>query len=412
MSSLTKSLFSGRMLTLLGLGISSGLPLLLTGSTLKYWMKEASVDLTIIGIFALVGLPYTLKFIWAPLMDRYRPPFLGRRRGWIVITQAGVALGLCLLAGSNPLESPWSTAAAAFLVAFLAASQDIAIDAYRREILTDEEQGLGASLGVNGYRIGMLIAGGGALALAASPMPWQSVYFCMAGIMIVMMGITFLSPEPEAAASIPRTLTEAVVQPFVEYFQRPGSIEILIFILLYKIGDSMASDMFSPFYVDMGFEKLQIAAIAKGFGFGATIVGGLLGGIIMLKIGVFRSLWIFGILQAISTFGFSVQALYGNSLTLLTGVIAFENLSSGMGTAAYAGYMAALCDRRYTATQYALLSSLMGVPRVFLGSSSGYLAKQMGWSSYFLFCTLIAIPGLLFLFRVKRWEKAPLASAR
>ena len=406
MPSITKSLFNGRMLMLLGLGISSGLPLLLTGSTLKYWMKEAQVDLTVIGIFALVGLPYTLKFVWAPLMDRYTLPFLGRRRGWIALTQVGVALGLCGLAGSNPLAAPWATAAAAFVVAFLAASQDIAIDAYRREILTDEEQGLGASLGVNGYRIGMLIAGGGALALA-DQLSWQHVYFCMAGIMVIMVGITLLSPEPEASAKAPRTLTEAVVQPFVEYFRRPGAIEILIFILLYKIGDSMASDMFSPFYVDMGFEKLQIAAIAKGFGFAATILGGLLGGIVMLRLGVFRSLWIFGILQAVSTFGFSVQALYGNSLALLTGVIAFENLSSGMGTAAYAGYMAALCDRRYTATQYALLSSLMGVPRVFLGSSSGYLAKHMGWSTYFLFCTVIAIPGLLFLFRVKRWEKAP-----
>jgi len=391
------------MLLLLGLGISSGLPLLLTGSTLKYWMKELGVDLTIIGIFALVGLPYTLKFIWAPLMDRYTLPFLGKRRGWIVLTQVGVALSLVLLAFSSPAESPWLTAATAFFVAFMAASQDIAIDAYRREILTDDEQGLGASLGVNGYRIGMLIAGAGALVMA-DQISWKGVYLAMAGIMVVATLITLVSPEPVASVSAPRTLTDAVVQPFLEYFRRPGAVEILIFILLYKIGDSMASDMFSPFYVDMGFTKVQVAAIAKGFGFTATILGGLLGGILILKLGVFRSLWIFGILQAVSTFGFSVQAWAGTDLALLTAVIAFENLSSGMGTAAYAGYMASLCDRRYTATQYALLSSLMGVPRVILGSSSGYLAKTFGWGNYFLFCALIAIPGLLFLFRVRKWN--------
>ena len=402
-TSMIRSIFSGKMLSVFILGFSSGLPLLLIGGTLKLWMKDQGVDLTIIGIFSLVGLPYTLKFLWAPVMDRFVPPFLGRRRGWILICQIALIVGLSCLAVTNPSTHPWSVALAAFFVAFFSASQDIAIDAYRRDLLRDEELGLGSSLAVNGYRIGMLVAGALAATLA-DQIPWKEVYFIMAGAMGIGIVTTFLSPDPEEDAAPPETILDAVVQPFVEYFRREGAWVILAFILLYKIGDSMASEMLNPFYLDIGFTKTEIGAVAKLFGFWATIIGGLGGGVLILRLGIHRSLWIFGFLQAFSTFFFVLLARAGNHLPGLAAVVGFENLSGGMGTAAYVAYMASLCNRRFTATQYALLTSLMGVPRVIIGSTTGYLAKHLGWETFFLGCTLIAIPGMLLLFRVAPWN--------
>ncbi len=399
-----RSIFSGKMLSVLILGFSSGLPLLLIGGTLKLWMKDQGVDLTIIGIFSLVGLPYTLKFLWAPVMDRYVPPFLGRRRGWILTCQAALILGLCALAMTDPARSPWWVALVAFLIAFFSASQDIAIDAYRRDLLEDEELGLGSSLAVNGYRVGMLVAGALAATLA-DQIPWRQVYLLMAGAMGMGVATTLLSPNPEKDAAPPETLLDAVAQPFLDYFQREGAWVILAFILLYKIGDSMASEMLNPFYLDIGFTKTEIGAVAKLFGFWATIAGGLAGGVLILKLGIYRALWVFGALQAVSTFFFAVLARTGDQIPALAAVVAFENLSGGMGTAAYVAYMASLCNRRFTATQYALLSSLMGVPRVIMGASTGYLAKHLGWESFFLVCTFLAIPGMLLLFRVAPWTR-------
>jgi len=391
------------MLCVLILGFSSGLPLLLIGGTLKLWMKDMNIDLTIIGIFSLVGLPYTLKFLWAPIMDRFVPPFLGRRRGWIFICQIALIIGISGLGMTNPVEAPWAMALIAFFVAFCSASQDIAIDAYRRDLLLDEELGLGSALAVNGYRVGMLVAGALA-ATMADQIPWRLVYLIMAGAMGIGIVTTLFSPDPEESVLPPGSIMEAVVQPFVEYFSRKGALVILAFILLYKLGDSMASEMFNPFYLDMGFSKTNIGAVAKLFGFWATIVGGLAGGVILLRLGISRCLWIFGILQAFSTLCFSFLARIGNDLYALAAVIAFENLSSGMGTAAYVAFMASLCNKKFTATQYALLTSLMGVPRVILGATTGYLAKEMGWYSFFLFCSLLAIPGMLLLFRVAPWS--------
>ncbi len=399
-----RSIFSGKMLAVMALGFSSGLPLLLIGGTLKLWMRDENVDLTIIGIFSLVGLPYTLKFLWAPLMDRYVPPFLGRRRGWILIWQMALILGIAALAFTRPASSPWAVAWAALLVAFFGASQDIAVDAYRRDILRDEELGLGSALAVNGYRVGMLVAGAFAATMADS-VPWRSVYLFMAGGMGIGVAATLLAPNPEYDAPPPASLLKAVVQPFSEYFQRKGALEVLTFILLFKIGDSMASEMFNPFYLDMGFTKTSIGMVAKLFGFWAVILGGLAGGVILLRVGINRSLWVFGALQAVSTLGFSFLARAGDSLPVLAGVVAFENLASGMGTSAYVAFMASLCNRRFTATQYALLTSLMGVPRVILGAGTGFLAKKMGWEGFFVFCTLIAIPGMLLLFRVAPWTR-------
>lgn len=395
-------MLSARMLIALLMGFASGLPLLLTGSVLQAWMSDEGVDLATIGLFALVGLPYTLKFVWAPLLDRFTLPLLGRRRGWLFLTQIILALSLVFLSLQHPGVSPFSVAIAALLVTFFSASQDIVIDAYRRESLADNEQGLGASLYVNGYRIGMLLASGGGLILA-DIVAFSVVYQIMAVVMVVASLPTLFATEPIAALGQPKTLKEAVIQPFLEFFQRNEAIVILLFILLYKMGDTMAGNMTTPFYLDIGFSKTEIGAVVKLFGFWATILGGLLGGFLILKMGIYRALWGFGFLQALSTAGFILLNMAGPSTSVLAGVIAFENLSAGMGTAAFIGFMASQTDKRFTATQYALLTSLMGVPRVLIAAPTGWMAEALGWSGFFLLCTLIAIPGLLILHRFKNW---------
>lgn len=396
------TVFSGRMLVALLMGFVSGLPLLLTGSVLQAWMTEEGVDLGTIGLFALVGLPYTLKFVWAPLMDRYTPALLGRRRGWLLIIQLLLMLAIAGLGLTQPAAAPLLVALAALLVTFFSASQDIVIDAYRREALADDEQGLGAALYVNGYRIGMLLASGGGLILADF-LAFSTVYLVMAGCMLIGMLTTLLAPEPETPGGTPLTLRAAVVEPFREYFQRHGAWWILLFILLYKVGDIMAAHMTMPFYLDLGFSKTEIGTVVKLFGFWATVAGGLLGGVLILRLGVYHALWSFGLLQAASTAGFALLAVMGEQLPLLAAVVAFENLSAGMGTAAFIGFMASLTDKRFTATQYALLTSLMGIPRVLIAAPTGYMAEAMGWVTFFSFCALIALPGLLMLLRFRAW---------
>jgi PAT family beta-lactamase induction signal transducer AmpG len=399
------------MLVAFLMGFSCGLPLLLTISVLQAWMKEEGVDLTVIGLMALVGLPYTLKFLWAPFLDRFTLPFLGRRRGWLLVAQLALMFSIVGLGSTDPVSSPWQVAFAAFLVTFFSASQDIVVDAYRREDLSDEELGLGSSLYINGYRIGMLLASGGGL-IMADHMPFSMVYLLMAGAMLPGIITTLLAPEPKTIMGTPETLKDAVIDPLVEYFSRNGALWILAFILLYKIGDTMASAMTTPFYLDIGFSKTEIGAVVKLFGFWATIVGGLLGGIFMIRLGINQSLWIFGFLQAISTACFAVLAHVGHSLPTLSWVIGFENFSSGMGTAAYAAFMASITNKKFTATQYALLTSLMGVPRVMASAPTGFIAKNLGWEAFFIFCTLIAIPGMLLLLKFAPWVSKPKDEAR
>tara|TARA_R110002074_G_scaffold373069_1_gene548717 strand:+ start:2149 stop:3390 length:1242 start_codon:yes stop_codon:yes gene_type:complete len=396
------SVFNARMLMALLMGFASGLPLLLTGSVLQAWMTDEGVDLTTIGLFALAGLPYTLKFVWAPFFDRFTLPFLGRRRGWLFSAQICLVAAIFYLSLQQPSISPAGVAIAALLLTFFSATQDIVIDAYRRETLSDNEQGLGASLYVNGYRMGMLLASGGGLILA-DIVEFSTVYQLLALIMLLASLPTLFAAEPASTQKRPKTLQEAVIQPFVEFFQRREALFILLFILLYKVGDTMASNMTTPFYLDIGFTKTQIGTVVKLFGFGATITGGLLGGLLILKMGSYRALWSFGVLQAISTAGFVLLNLVGPSTPLLAGVIAFENLSAGMGTAAFIGFMASQTDKRFTATQFALLTSLMGVPRVLIAAPTGWMAEIMGWGGFFIFCTLIAVPGLLILLRFKKW---------
>jgi PAT family beta-lactamase induction signal transducer AmpG len=408
--SILRVVFSRRMLVAFVMGFACGLPLLLTISVLQAWMKDEGVDLTVIGMMALVGLPYTLKFIWAPFLDRFSLPFLGRRRGWMLVAQLALMVAIAGLGQSDPVQNPWLLALAAFLVTFFSASQDIVVDAYRREDLADEELGLGSALYVNGYRVGMLLASGGGL-IMADYMSFAMVYLIMAACMLPGVVTTLLTPEPATPAGTPKTIKEAVIDPLVEYFRRNGALWILAFILLYKIGDTMASAMTTPFYLDIGFSKSEIGTVVKLFGFWATIAGGLAGGIMMIWLGINRSLWVFGFLQCISTAGFALLAKVGYSVPLLSGVIAFENLSSGMGTAAYSAFMASITNKKFTATQYALLTSLMGIPRVMASAPTGFLAKNVGWEPFFILCALIAIPGMLLLLKFAPWNSKAVVGA-
>jgi PAT family beta-lactamase induction signal transducer AmpG len=399
------SALSPRMLVAFLMGFSSGLPLLLTLSLLQAWMQQEGVDLTLIGLVTLVGLPYTFKFLWAPLFDRYTPPLLGRRRGWLCLVQALLMLAIAGLGQSDPVAHPLRLGLMALLVSFLSASQDIVIDAFRREDLKDAELGLGSSLYVNGYRVGMLLASGGGLILA-DHLAFSQVYLIMAACLGVGLVTTLATREPPVGERPPASLKAAVVEPFLEYFRRVDAawaLGVLALILLYKLGDTMASAMTMPFYLDIGFSKTEIGAVVKLFGFWATVAGGLIGGLLMLRLGINRALWVFGVLQAASTAGFALLAGVGPSVPWLAAVIAAENLTGGMGTTAYVAFMASLTNKSFTATQYALLSSLMGVPRVLLSAPTGLMAKELGWVWFFLFCTFIAAPGLLLLAKYAPW---------
>ncbi len=402
MAALLKTLCSRRMLVAFIMGFAAGLPLLLTIGLMQAWMKDAGVDLAVIGLMNLVQIPYTWKFIWAPLLDRYTLPFLGRRRGWLVIAQLALMASIAGLGLSDPQRHLGLMALMACLVAFFSATQDIVIDAYRREDLPDHELGMGSSLYIYGYRLGMLLAGGGGL-IMADHMPFFQVYGIMALCPLPCLVTTWLTPEPSVAEGTPTSLREAVVAPLTEYFQRPEAVWILAFILFYKIGDTMASAISTPFYLDIGFSKSQVGAVVKLFGFWATIAGAGIGGITILRLGIARSLWVFGVLQALSTAGFAVLARMGDHLPTLAGVITFENLSGGMGTSAFVAFMASITNKKFTATQYALLSSLMGMPRVFASAPTGFMAKALGWENFFIFCTLMAIPGMLMLTKFAPW---------
>ena len=404
-------IFSRRMLVAFLMGFSGGLPLLLTMGVLQAWMKEGGVDLTWIGMITLVQIPYTWKFLWAPFLDRFIPPFLGRRRGWLLIAQIALMISIAGLGYSDPVKNTGLMIAAALLVAFFSATQDIVIDAYRREDLPDEELGLGSSMYIYGYRLGMLLASGGGL-IMADYMSFSRVYFIMAVCLLPGVITTLLTPEPKVVAGSPQTMKEAMLNPLVDYFSRSGAIWILAFILLYKIGDTMASAITTPFYLEIGFSKSEIGTVVKLFGTAATMAGAFLGGLTLFKLGINRGLWIFGILQALSTACFAILARIGYNIAMLSGVIAFENLSSGMGTAAFVAFMARKKKKKFTATQYALLTSLMGLPRALASSVTGFMAKNIGWENFFIGCTLIAIPGMLLLVKFAPWNSRMAGPAR
>ncbi|HEX9204391.1 MAG TPA: AmpG family muropeptide MFS transporter [Candidatus Deferrimicrobiaceae bacterium] len=404
MSAILAAFGSRRIFFVLLLGFSSGIPLALTGSTLQAWMASEGVDLAVIGVFSLVGLPYAVKYLWAPVMDRFVPPFLGRRRGWMLVTQAALVVAVAAMAFSDPKAAPGAVAVLCLLVAFFSASQDIVVDAWRTEVLAPEELGPGAGVHILGYRVAMLTSGAVALILA-DRMPWRLVYLLMAGSLSVGVAASLLSPEPEIPGKPPRTLKEAVVEPFLEFFARPGAAVILLFIVFYKLDVVMAMALTTPFLLELGFTKTDIGAVTKGLGMVATIAGTLAGGAVVARAGMKASLWIFGVLQSVSTLSFFALARLGHHYPMMVAAIGIENLCSGMGTAAYAAFLMSLCDKRFTATQYALLTSLMAVTRVFAGAPTGVLAKAYGWETYFLVSALAAIPGLLLLLRYDRWKR-------
>ena len=403
---------SRKILLLLLLGFSSGLPLALTAGTLQAWLTVDGVDLKTIGWFALVGQPYTYKFLWAPLMDRYSLPFLGRRRGWLLVTQVTLAAAIAFMGTLSPKDSPWLLAGLALMVAFLSASQDVVFDAFRADILGAEERGAGAAVSVFGYRIAMLVSGGLALVLADSVLGWQSTYWLMAGLMAVGMIATWNAPEPPSAGVPPRSLAAAVKEPLTEYFSRRSAWLLLALVVLYKLGDAFAGSLSTAFLIrGAGFSATDVGAINKGLGLVATILGALAGGALMAHLRLYRSLMLFGVLQAVTNLGFMAVAIVGKSYPVMIAAVAAENLCGGMGTAAFVALLMAMCDRRFSATQYALLSALSAVGRVYVGPAAGYMATDLGWTTFFFVTFLIALPGVAMLWwqrqRIEELDTSP-----
>ncbi len=401
-----------RMFLMLCFGISCGLPYILTKSPLQAWMTLSQVNLKTIGIFALVGLPYTLKFLWAPVVDHFVPPFLGRRRGWAMLFSVAAAFALLFLSMADPTQSLSQIAFLAVLLSFFGASQDIVVDAYRAELWSKEKDklGLANSVHIGGYLASIRWVGNAMALVFADSMGWPNTFRVMACIQLLGAVSAFVAPEPPAMVGpdglpAPKpTFAESVYMPLVDFFKRTYAVEFLIFILLYKLGDSLAGTLFTPFYLKMGFTQTEIGLVAKPIGIFATIGGGILGGILMLRFGTFKSLVGFGVLQALSTAAFAILTLTGPNLWALGSVIAFENLTSGMGTAAYATFMMSLCTASFTATQYALMTSFMAVPGSLIGASAGFLAEALGWGGFFFFGAVAAVPGILILGRYKKWQ--------
>jgi len=382
-----------RIAIMLPLGFASGLPLALTAGTLQAWLTVVGLDLKTIGIFTLVGLPYTLKFLWAPLMDRLVPPWLGRRRGWMLVMQISVALGLAAMALTGPGQRPEILGLLALVVAFLSASLDIVFDAYRTDVLLRPERGFGAAVWVNGYRCALLLASAGAL-LLADRIGWQYTYLVLAALMAAGVVTILVSPEPSEPFATPASLAEAVGGPLKEFFTRPGVVGLLALIVFYKIGDAVAASLQTAFLIGgMGFSVGEVGYV-KGLGIGATLIGALAGGVAMAKLGMVRSLLLFGLLQAVSNLGFMWLAWMGKSYMALTTSILVENVTGGMGTVAFVALIMSLCDHRYTATQFALLSSLEALGRVFSGRPSAELVEMVGWAQFFFWSFLVALPGI------------------
>lgn len=389
------------------LGFSSGLPLALTSGTLQAWVTVEGVDLTTIGLLTLVGIPYTWKFLWAPAMDRFVPPFLGRRRGWLLVTQLALMAGIAAMATCSPRQDVALLAALALFVAFASASHDIVVDAYRTDITPATGRGLAAAMNVLGYRLAMLTSGAFALVLAAgsgwiSGIGWQSAYLVMAALVGVGIVATLWGREPQGAPAAPRTLEEAVMAPLREFFSRPGAWVMLALIVLYKLGDAFAVSLSTAFLIrGAGFSPDDVGYVNKGMGLAATIVGVVFGGAIMLRLGLYRSLMAFGLLQAFSNLLYMVLAGAGKSYPLLLLTVGVDNVAGGMGTAAFVALLMALCDHRFTATQYALLSALAAFGRVYVGPAAGWLTDPrhvgMDWGAFFLVTFLVALPGLALL---------------
>jgi len=403
-----------KMATLLVLGFSSGLPFYLTSKTLQAWMTTAKVDLATIGFFSLVTLPYSLKFVWAPLMDRYTPPFLGRRRGWVLITQIALLLVIAAMSLHDPRTGLKMLAINAIAIAFFSASQDISLDAYRTDVLENREMGAGAAVFVLGYRIAMITTGALAFFLA-DRIAWPMVYVILALLILIGVVATFLAPEPVLRDAPPKTLIEAVVLPFTDFFRRAGvlrALVVLVFIVAYKYSDSLAGSMTTPFLLQAGYTQTEVGAVFLGAGVIATIVGVLVAGATIGKLGINRSLWIFVIFQGLSNLTYYFLSLSEKNHTLMVSAVITENFGLGLVTGAMTAYLMSMCNKRFTATQFALLSSLMAASRDILVAPAGKIAESAGWPGFFLITVAMALPALILLPFIAPWNaEVPIGAA-
>ena len=403
-----EALLNRRMLICVFTGFTSGLPLYILIQLVPAWLRSEGVGLAEIGFFSLISFPYTWKFVWSPIMDRFTLPFLGRRRGWMLVTQLSLAASIAALGFLKPEFSIWSIAYLAAGVAFFSASQDVVLDAYRRELLPDIELGIGNSIHVQAYRLAGLVPGSLALILSDF-LPWHTVFIIVAAFMGVGIVLTLSIDEPARHPAAPKTIREAVVEPFREFIGRAGlrsALLVLAFLFLYKLGDNMATALQTPFYIDLGFSRTQIGTIAKFSSLIAAIVGGLVGGLIMVKMSINRALWLFGLVQIISILGFALLSVVGDNPWMLGAATAFEYLGVGLGTAALTAFMARSTNAAFAATQFALFTALIAVPRTLANAVTGVLVEQFGWTNFFLLCTALALPGMLLLIKVAPWNEA------
>ena len=414
-----RALANRRMLICVLTGFSSGLPLYLLLNLVPAWLKTEGLSLKAIGAFALIQFPYTWKFVWSPFLDRYALPLLGRRRGWMAVTMLLLLAAVAWLGTLSPTNQLAWVVGLTALVAFLSATLDIVLDAYRRELLPEIELGIGNAIHVNAYKLAGLVPGSLSLILA-DHLPWPQVFLVTALFMAPGLAMTLMVKEPFSASGAPRTLRDAVVEPFREFFGRHGlrsALVVLGFIFLYKLGDSLCTALATPFYLEMGFSKTEIGLIAKNAGLWPSVIGGLLGGLWMVKLGINRALWVFGVVQWLAIFGFAWLAWLGpaeadaSRLGVLAGVIGLEALGVGLGTTAFVAYMARTTHPAYTATQLALFTSLMAVPRTFINASAGWLVEGLGWYNFFMLCGVLAAPGMLLLVKVAPWHERPAGSA-
>ena len=402
-----QALLNRRMLVCISTGFASGLPLYLLYQLVPAWLRNEGIDLTTIGLFNLLFFTYTLKFLWSPLMDRFTFPFLGRRRGWMLVTQLPLVILMAILGNFSPTNDLMIVMVIVALIAFFSASQDIVLDAYRRELLPDEELGVGNSFFTNAYKLSSLVPGSLALILS-DHVPWNVVHLVVAAFMVIGLVSTFFIPEADASKSAPKSMKQAIVEPFREFFSRDdgwkSALSILLFMILYKLGDNMATALETPFFLDMGFSNTEIGTVAKLSKLWAAVAGTIVGGILMIKLGINRSLWVFGFFQVLSIFGYYLLAETGHNLVMLFIAVSLEYIGVGLGTVALLAFMARATSKRFTATQFALLSSLVAIPRTFANASTGYLIESFGYSQFFLLCMALAVPGMFMLFKVAPWN--------
>lgn len=402
-----EAILNRRMLICVFTGFTSGLPLYILIQLVPAWLRTEGVGLAEIGFFTLIGLPYTWKFLWSPIMDRYTLPFLGRRRGWMLVTQLALMGSIAAIGFLKPQFSIWAIAYLAAVIAFFSASQDIVLDAYRRELLADQELGLGNAIHIQAYRLSGLVPGSLALVLA-DHMPWNAVFIVVAAFMLIGILMVLSINEPVRDPQAPRTIKEAVIEPFREFLGRQGvgsALFVLAFLFFYKLGDNMATALQTPFFIDVGFTLSEIGVVAKFASLTAVIVGGLVGGLVMVVLSINRALWLFGIVQIVSILGFAALAVVGPNLWMLGFAVAFEYLGVGLGAAALTAYIARSTNKAFAATQFALFTALAATPRTLAGATTGVIVEHAGWFNFFMICVVLAVPGMLLLFKVAPWHE-------